>query len=154
MRTEGQRDKWQQEEQVLCDSGKTFFHLHSVRFAHTGEPASDVGCGVQASCWWVGVGWGRFQNAGSNACQWDQKGIVLWRNQELMLTWRNKGWKRRTAEERVRVLRSAFVLASQSAHFSRGGQWSKCNVLFWLGSIAAKAFYCKCQFCYFEGFLL
>lgn len=62
MRTEGQGDKWQQEEQVLCDSGKTFFHLHSVRFAHTGEPASDVGCGVQASFRWVGVGWGRFQN--------------------------------------------------------------------------------------------
>lgn len=29
MRTEGQRDKWQQEEQVLCDSGKTFF-VYSV----------------------------------------------------------------------------------------------------------------------------
>lgn len=48
----------------------------------------------------TGASWGRFQNAGPNACQWEQEAFVLWRNRELMIINRNKGWEKGTVEGR------------------------------------------------------
>lgn len=48
----------------------------------------------------TGPSWRRFQNAGPNACQWEQEAFVLWRNRELMIINRNKGWEKGTVEGR------------------------------------------------------
>lgn len=41
-----------------------------------------------------------------------------------------------------------------STSFPGGGQCTKQNISLCLGSVAAKTFYCKCHFCYLEGFLV
>lgn len=51
------------------------------------------------------------------------------------------------------LVKCHWLGTSVSTSFPGGGQCTKHNISLWLGSVAAKTFYCKCQFCSLEGFL-
>lgn len=112
----------------------------------------------------VAEGWGMFQNTRWNPCLWRQEAVVLWRSWELILWWRHKGWSRGTAGSGVCVgsgvqtLQRNLLVSLEvplTRHLSQhqfGGQCNKPNVSLWLGSVAAKTFYCNANFAVWRGF--
>lgn len=107
------------------------------------------------------------QNTRSNPCLWGQEAPCPVEELGINTVMETQGWARgadgrgvcfdadvQTLQRNLSVSRELPLTWLLSQHqFPSGGQSTKHNISLGLGSVAARVFYCECQFCCVEGFL-